>query len=258
MSFASSTSTRFRLKRSAMLVSAGIVAAALAVAGPIAANAVTPPTVTSNTSTASAYGQVVLTVDGFQPNEALTVTFDSSSLTTYADTGYTQGFADATGHYVAAAYLPGTATVGAHTITVTGATTPAATTPITVVAQPTAAANPSSVALSSYLSKGVTATFTGFAPGSTVSFGISNPGMGDPAGPDAVVGASGVVSITYVPTAGSPFANQGTYQLSAFTKSGNVLAQAATFVVTPNAVVAPTAPVAAPAAPVKNTASFTG
>lgn len=244
-----------------MLASAGIVAAALAIAGPIAANAATPPTVTSSAPTASAYGQVTLTVDGFQPSEQLTVTFDSSPLQTYAATGYTQGFADATGHYVAAAYLPGTATVGVHTITVTGATTPATTTPITVVAQPTAVANPSSVSLSSYLSKGVTATFTGFAPGSTVSFGISNPGMGDSAGPDAVVGASGVVTITYVPTAGKAFATQGTYQLSAFTKSGNVLAKAATFVVTADPVVAspaPAAPVATPAAPVKNTASFTG
>lgn len=248
-----SASIRAKLGRSGLLVSAGLTALALALGGAATANAAPAPTVSSNPTTASARGQVTLTADGFQPNEALTVTFDSSTMNTYADTGFTQGIADSTGHYVAAAYLPDSATVGTHTITVTGATSGPASTPITVVAQPTASVAPSTVALSAYHSTGVTATFTGFTPGSTVAFGISSPGLGDAAGPDAVVGSSGIVTITYVPTAGTNFFGPGAYQLSAFTTTGDIVAQAASFTVTPDA-----APVAGPATPVKSTASFTG
>lgn len=241
-----------------MILSAGLVAGALALGGTVAANAAPSPAVSSSATTATANGQLTLTVDNFQPNEHLTVTFDSSALTTFTDAPFTQDVADGSGHYVTTAYLPSTATAGAHTITVTGTSTAAISTPITIVAHPTSAVTPSSVALSAYLSKGVTATFTGFAPGATVSFGISSPGTGDQAGPDVLVGPSGTATITYKPTAGAQFSSAGTYMLSAFTGGGSIVAQPAVFTVTPDAVVAPAAPVAAPAAPVKNTASFTG
>lgn len=261
MSFASSTlsTTRSKWRRPTLVASAGLVAAALALGGAVAADAASVATVTSSSATATANGRVTLTADGFQPSEALTVTFDSSPLVTSVDAPYTKDVADGSGHYVATAYLPSPATLGAHTITVTGATTGAATTPITIVAQPTSAVSPSTVALSAYLSKGVTATFSGFASGSTVSFGISTPAMGDQAGPDAAVGASGVATLTYVPTKASGFSDVGTYMLSAFNTAGNIVAQPVTFTVTADPTApAPAAPVAAPAAPVKRAASFTG
>jgi hypothetical protein len=238
-----------------MFVSAGLVAMGLAIGAPVAANAALPATLVSSSATASANGHLTLTANGFAPSEALTFTFDSAPLTTYPNSGSSQ-ITDASGQYIGDAVIPAGATVGPHTITVTGASSTSAMTMIAVVAQPTSSVSPSALTLSSYLSTGVMATFSGFTPGSTVSFGISNPGMGDQAGPDALVGPSGVVTLNYVPTAGTGFANVGTYYLSAGSGSWSVVARTLSFDVTANAV--SSAPVAAPAAPVKSTASFTG
>ncbi|MGN6760754.1 MAG: hypothetical protein ACTHJI_05430 [Leifsonia sp.] len=251
--------SRSRWRRPSLIASTGLVAAALVFGGTLAAHA-GPPTasVTSSSATATANGTVTLTAANFAPNDTLSVTFDSAPLTTSAGSGFTQDTADASGNYVATAYLPSTATVGAHTITVTGATTGAVTTPITIVAQPTGSVSPASQALSAYLSTGVTATFTGFAPGTTVTFGIATTAMGNQVGSPVVVGASGTATLTFVPTATSGFSSVGTYSISAFSSAGDIAAVPASFTVTANPVVAPAAPVATPAAPVKQTASFTG
>lgn len=238
-----------------LFVSAGIVAA-LAIGVPVAASAAPAPAtvvLTSTTATATAY--VGITADGFQPNEALTFKFDAATLTTYPGSSNTAGTADAAGTFGGSAGIPAAATLGTHTITVTGTTTAAASTTITIVAQPTSSVNTPSVSLSTYSSKGVTATFTGFAPGATVSFGISSGQTGDQAGADAVANASGVVTLTYVPKSGSSFSTVGSYALSAFSApSGNIEATPAAFTVVADSAVTP----AAPATPVKKAASFTG
>lgn len=175
-------------------------------------------------------------------------------MTTYPGSTNTAGTADAAGTFEGSASIPAAATVGTHTITVTGTTTAAASTTITIVAQPTSSVNTPSVSLSTYSSKGVTATFTGFAPGATVSFGISSGQTGDQAGADAVANASGVVTLTYVPKAGSSFSTVGSYTLSAFAASGSIVATPAAFTVVADSAVTP----AAPATPIKKPASFTG
>lgn len=262
MSSTSSTvsTTRSRWRRPSLIASTGLLAAALVLGGSLVAHAgqISTATVTSSSATATANGVVTLTAANFQPNETLSVTFDSAPLTTSAGSGFTQDTADASGNYVATAYLPSSATVGAHTITVTGATTGPVTTAITIVTSPTGSVSPASLALSAYLSTGVTATFTGFAPGTTVTFGISTSAMGNQVGSPVVVGASGTATLTYAATAGGSFSSVGTYSLSAFSSAGDIVAQPVNFTVTANPVVAPAAPVATPAAPVKQTASFTG
>jgi hypothetical protein len=251
--------SRSRWRRPSLIASTGAIAVALVFGGTLAAHAgPVSASVTSSSSTATANGTVTLTAAGFQPGETLTITFDSSPLITSASSNFTQNTADATGNYVATAYLPSTATVGTHTITVTGATTAPVSTPIAIVAAPTGTVSPASLTLAAYTSTGVTATFTGFAPGSTVSFGIATSAMGNQVGTPVVVGTDGTATLTFVPTASSGFSSVGTYTLSAFNSTNNIAAQPVTFTVTANPVVAPTAPVAAPAAPVKQTASFTG
>lgn len=252
-----STSNRLKLRRAALLVAAGLLAMGVVLAAPVAANASPATALVSSAAKASTNGQVTLTASGFTAGEALTFTLDSTPLPTYPG----PETADPQGQYVGVAVIPTGVTVGPHTITVTGTSSPSASTVIDVVAKATSAVSPSTITLSDYLSKGVTATFSGFTPGSTVSFDIYTSAMGDPAGPDQVVGASGVVTLHYVPTAGTGFAEPGTYGLAAGADTWSVTAQTLTFDVTANpatSVPTPAAPVAAPAAPVKSTASFTG
>lgn len=246
---------RSKLSRSGLFVSAGLVAA-LAIGVPVAASAAVPApaTVVLSSTTATATAYVGITADGFQPNEALTFKLDAAALPTYPGSTNTAGTSDAAGKFEGTAGIPAATTVGTHTITVTGTTTAAASTTITIVAQPTSSVNAPSVTLSTYSSKGVTATFTGFAPGATVSFGIGSTGRGDAAGADAVANASGVVSLTYVPKAGSSFSTVGSYTLSAFAASGSIQATPAAFTVVADSAITP----AAPATPVKKPASFTG
>lgn len=251
------TSNRLKLKRSAALLSVSLFAAGLAIGAPIAADAVVPTTLVSSASTVTANGQITLTADGFAAGESLAFTLDSAPLPTYGSISET---ADSQGHYKGVAVIPTQTGVGSHTIAVAGTSSPSVTTVIDVIAKPTSAVSPSTVALADYLSKGVTATFSGFAPGSTVSFGIFTSQMGAQPGPDVVVGASGIATLHFVPKAGSSYANPGTYNLGASTDAWSIQAADLSFDVTANpVVVAPApAPVAAPAIPVKNVATFTG
>ncbi|MGH1525977.1 hypothetical protein ACRAWC_18735 [Leifsonia sp. L25] len=250
------SSHRRKLKRSATLLSVGLFAAALAIGTPVAADAAPVTTLVSSTPSVTANGQLTLTAAGFAPGEALAFSLDSTPLPTYGSASET---ADAGGSYSGVAVIPTLTPIGPHTITVTGATSPSATTVIDVVAKPTSAVSPSTVAKSDYLSKGVTASFSGFTPGSTVSFLISTPVMGDPAGPDVVVGVSGTATVHFVPKAGSNYANPGTYTIDAGSGAWSIHAVPVSFDVTADPAPAPVpAPVAAPAAPVKTVASFTG
>lgn len=247
------TARRPKLRRTVTLLSVGLFAVGVAILAPTPANALPVTTLVSSALTVTAPGQTTLTANGFAAGEALAFTLDSAPLPTY---GQVSENADSSGHYDGVAVIPGGTTLGAHTITVTGTSSLPASTVINVVATPTSAVSPSTVALSAYLSNGVTATFSGFAPGSTVSFGISTQSMGDPAGPDVVVAASGIATIHFVPKAGSGFANAGTYNLMASSAAYSILSASVSFTVTANPVVAP--PVADPATPVKKVASFTG
>lgn len=254
-------------RRAAAIVSAGILTTALAVGGASAAQAapVPTPTLESSSAVASPSGALNLVAKDFAPNSALTFTFDDESLTTSPVDGTAQ-VADNNGTYKGFAFVPANATPGEHTITVTGEVDPSAvllralpasaSTTITVVAQPTSSVTPATQPLSSYLKNGVTATFSGFAPGATVSFGIATPGTGDSAGPDAVADATGTVTLRFVPEVGTNYANEGEYSLSASSDGGAVRAAQLTFAVTADAAAA--APVAGPATPVKRAATFTG
>jgi len=163
------------------------------------------------------------------------------------------------GEYQGTARIPASLDPGQHLVSVThvgDAFTVYASTQVTVVPQPTSTVTPATQSLSEYLKDGVTATFAGFTPGATVSFGISTPATGDQAGPDAVADATGTVTLRFVPEAGTNYANDGTYTLDAFTEAGAIRAAPLSFTVTADA--AASTPVAGPATPVKRAATFTG
>lgn len=246
---------RPRPRRAAMFAWAGLFAIGLAIVAPAGADAAPLTSLFSSAAKVSTNGQVTLTASGFVAGEALSFTLDATPLPTYGSASET---ADAQGQYAGVAVIPTSAALGAHTITVTGTTSPSASTVIDVVAKATSSVSPSTITLSDYLSRGVTATFSGFTPGSTVSFGIYTSAMGDPAGPDQVVGVSGVVTVHYMPTAGTGFAAPGTYGLSTGADSWSVVAQPLSFQVTADPVATAPAPVAPPATPVKIIAHFTG
>jgi hypothetical protein len=254
------------LKRTTALVSTGLLAAAMLFGGTTAAQAIADPSLESSSSTATAGGTVVLTASGFEPGTELSFFVDDeqNELTTYPVDG-TEVAAGDDGTYEGYATLPETLEPGTHEILVLNRAffdreeLPfGASTEITIVAQPTSSVTPASQSLSSYLKNGVTATFTGFEPGATVSFGIGNEGSGDQAGPDQVADANGTVVLRFVPEVGTNYANEGTYFLSAFSNGFAVSAAPVSFVVTADAAATPSAPVAAPAKPVKRAATFTG
>lgn len=254
-----STSVRAKLGRRGLLVSAAVAAFALALSGAVAADAAPVPTATVNTNTATANGEVRLTLANYQPGETLTVNLDGATAQTYADPGYTQNTTDASGGYIAAVYFPSSITTGAHTISVTGSTTPVTTIPVTIVPQPTGSVTPSTIAVSAYQSKGVTVTFSGFTPGATVVFGLGDQGSGGPAGNPVTADVTGTATLHYVATAGAHYSAAGTYMFSAFASAGSYVAKPVTLTVTADAApAAPAAPVAVPATPVQQNASFTG
>jgi hypothetical protein len=246
-------------------VATGLIAAAAALGGAAVAQAATG-TVTPSTTTVTPGGFVTLTVEGFTPEEFLSFELDGTTpLRTYAVNGGAE-VADANGDYVGDATLPRDAAVGSHTISVTDSSASnTASTVVTVVPQPTSSVTPSSIALSDYLANGVTATFSGFEPGATVSFGVSNEGSGDQVGSDVLAGPTGDVTFRYVPQAGGNYANAGSYRLLAASEDLSYVSEPAEFTVTadqasPADQVSPAAPapVAGPATPVKRAATFTG
>lgn len=256
-------SVRTRLGRRGLLVSAAVAAFALAFSSAVAADAAGVPTATVNTNTATARGQVTLTLANYQPSESLTVTLDGSPAQTYPNPGYAQNTTDASGSYSAAVYFPSSITTGAHILSVAGSASAMTSTPtpipITIVPQPTGSVTPSTVVVSAYQSTGVTVTFSGFTPGTSVVFGVGNQSSGGPIGNPVTADATGTATIHYVPTVGSPYSTAGTYTLSAYGSAGSYAAKQLTLIVTADpAPAAPPAPVAAPATPVKQTASFTG
>lgn len=259
------------LKRTTALVSTGLLAAAMLFGGTTAAQAIADTSLESSSSTATAGGTVVLTASGFEPGTELyfAIDTDDNELVTSPVEG-TEVAAGEDGTYKGYATLPGDLEPGTHEVAVVNRDALApdarerellprfASTEITIVAQPTSSVTPASQSLSSYLKNGVTATFTGFEPGATVSFGIGNEGSGDQAGPDQVADANGTVVLRFVPEVGTNYANEGTYFLSAFSNGFAVSAAPVSFVVTADAAATPSAPVAAPAKPVKRAATFTG
>ncbi len=264
MSIASS-SLPSRLRRTTAVVAAGLIAAALSFGGASAAQAASGK-LASSAATATPGGTVTLTATGFRPNASLAFTFDIAPLTTVPLDGSAEA-TDANGEYVGTATIPDDAKVGDHFISVfqDGEDPDGSLVDITIVAQPTSAAAPETQSLSTYLKNGVTATFTGFAPGATVSFGIASASTGSEAGPDAVADADGTATLHFVPKLGTIYANVGQYSLSAFTAAGAVRAAPLTFSVTADAadtnpalVTTSVTPVAGPATPVKRAATFTG
>jgi hypothetical protein len=255
-SSASTRPARSSRRRPAAFLAAGVAAAALVIAAPLAAQAAPSATLTSNVSIASGNGYVTLTATGFQPEEDLTVTLDGSTVSDYVEGSGVKDVADSTGAYVTDVYIPGGTALGSHTLAISGGVTGAASTPLTVVANPTASVTPASVQLSAYQSAGVTATFTGFPGGAAVEFHIASSGMGDGIG-TGTADSTGVATVHFVPAAGSGFAGVGTYAIGANTTDDSITSNVQ-FTVTANAVVAPAAPVADPATPVTRAASFTG
>lgn len=252
----SPASARFRLKRPAVFVTAGLVAAALALGGPLVANAAAAPTLALSVATASASGWVGMTGTQFGANESIAVTLDAAQ----ADTGGTPIVTDASGALPADAtvYLPDTIAVGPHTITVTGATSNIPVTEtITVVAQPILTISTTKLSASAVQSTGVTATVRGFLPGQSVVFGIGTSAMGDDF-PPVVANAAGTATYTYVFKAGASFSTAGAYSVRATSVDRSVMSQLISYTVVANSTVSAPVTPATPATPVKSNASFTG
>lgn len=250
--------TRSHRGRSAATFTAGLVAAILTVVGAASAQAAPDQQLTASSETVTADGAITLTASGFPENGSLDFTIDGAPLTTYPVTGSAVA-AGSDGEYKGTARIPASLEPGQHLISVAYVSdtySVNASTQITVVPQPTSSVTPATQSLSEYLKNGVTATFTGFTPGDTVSFGISTPATGDQAGPDAVADATGTVTLRFVPEAGTNYAHEGTYTLDAFTEAGAIQAAPLSFTVTADA--AASTPVAGPATPVKRAATFTG
>jgi len=246
------------LRRAAALAAAGLVTAVLALGGAAAAHAKSDPSLTSNPTSATAGGDITLTAAHFEANERLEFSIDGTTPLLVSAARGNAVTTDDNGGYEGLVTIPAGLAPGDHEISAAqfGSVNQAASVTITVVAQPTSSVSPATQSLSSYLKDGVTATFSGFAPGATVSFGIATPGTGDQAGPDAVADATGTVTLRFVPEAGTNYANEGEYFLSASSNGGAVRAADLTFAVTADS--AASAPVAGPATPVKRAATFTG
>ena len=258
-----SSSPRSVGKRSAALLAAGLVVVSLASVSAVSAQA-SAATLTSTPSTATAGGFVVLDAVGFTPGDALSFEFDGAALTTSPVVGSDEA-ADADGDYTGDASIPDDAALGVHTISVTDASgSGVATTTITVVPQPTATVSPWSISLSDYLANGVTVTFSGFTPGETVGFAISDASSGIRISPDQIADANGEVTLHWVTQAGDDYAAEGTYQFHAASSDLSIVAQSVSFTVTADVADATpdassvSAPVATAAKPVAHAATFTG
>ncbi|KTR89179.1 hypothetical protein NS220_16030 [Microbacterium testaceum] len=259
-------SPRSLLRRSAAVLATAAVAASVALGGAVPAQAASA-TLTANPTTVTAGGATLLTAQGFTPSDTLSFDLDGAPLATSPLVGSTET-ANANGDYDGDAWMPDSLSVGTHTISVTDASGSAvASTTITVVPRPTASVTPASQALSGYLATGVTATFSGFTPGDTVSFGISDATSGTQLSTTAVADANGQATLSYVPTSGSAYAQVGTYHLIAATGDLSIVSEEVSFEVTadpaPNSGTTPIAapantPVAPAATPVKRAATFTG
>jgi len=261
---------RSTLRRSAALVSTGLLTAVLTIGAGAAARAQSDPEIDVSTYTATSGGVVTVYVAGFPPGGSLEFALDDTvPLTTYPLSGGLVA-ADADGRYKGTAVLPDGLEPGEHSLSAAhyGDANYGAFAYITVVAQPASSVDRQTQSLSDYLATGVTATFTGFAPGAPVSFGISTPATGDSAGPDAEADANGAVTLRFVPEAGTNYANVGTYNLTASSDEGAIVAEPLSFTVTADTPETPSpgtttpttapAPVAGPATPVKHAATFTG
>lgn len=235
---------RSRVKRAALVLSAGLLATTLAIGGGLAASAAPGATVTANATTATVNGLVTLNVAGFDAAEFVTVSFDSTFVTS--------GNAAADGTYTYMLSVPEDATIGNHSVTVVGgATSGTYTLPLEVVAQPTASPATVTVTASVFGTTGVKVDFSGFTPGDSVQFGAGTGSMGGEVGTPVTVGASGVVSYTLrASDFGSSTAAPGVYGVSASTVTNNVWSEASMITVV--------ADPAAPATPVKARASFAG
>lgn len=251
--------------RSAALLATTAFAVAVALGGAVSAQA-SSASLTASPSTATAGGLVLLSAQGITPGDTLTFDLDGTALTTDPLTRSTET-ADANGDYDGDAWLPDSVTVGAHTISVADSSGSAvASTTVTIVPRPTATVSPSSLAISDYLATGVSATFSGFTPGETVAFGVSDATSGTQLPTTAVADAAGQVTLSYVPQAGSAYAQVGTFQLRAASNDLSIVSDLVSFEVisdpapgaTPPVVAPVDAPLAPAATPVKRAASFTG
>lgn len=260
-----SSPRRAVVQRSAALLATGLVVASLALGGAVSAQAASA-SLTASPSTATAGGSILLSAQGITPGDTLTFDLDGAALATSPLAGSAEA-ADANGDYDGDAWMPDDVTVGTHTVSVSDSSGSAvASTTVTIVPRPTATVSPSTVALSDYLATGVVATFSGFAPGENVSFGVSDAASGIQLPAAAVADAAGQVTLSYVPQAGSAYAKVGTFQLVAASSDLSIVAEQVSFEVTADPAPAAITPVAAPeaapiapvATPVKREATFTG
>lgn len=254
-----SSPPRAMLRRSAALLATTLVVASVALGGAMSAQAASA-TLTSSSSTVTEEGLLTLTADGLTPGDGLTFVLDGATPLPTAPLDGGAESADANGTYVGEASIPLGLGLGVHTVEVTGAGGSAlASTTVTVVPRPTSSVGSPSISLSDYLAGGVPVSFTGFAPGASVSLFVFNAATGDLVGPDAVAGPDGVVSFVYIPQPDSTYAVVDRYALIAAASDLSIVSEPASFEVTADAAPSGIAPVTAPAAtPVKRAATFTG
>jgi hypothetical protein len=243
MSLLTSPTRTSRFKRAALVLSAGLFATTLAIGGGFAANAAPGATVTANATTATVNGHVTLNAVGFDAAEFVTISFDSTFVTS--------GNAEADGTYENMLFVPEDATIGNHSATVVGDTSGTFTLPVEVVAPPTVSPATATVTASVFGTTGVKVDFSGFTVGDSVQFSAGGGGMGGPVGTPVTVGANGIVSYTLrASDVGTGAVVPGVYGVGATTVAGNIWSQPSSITVV--------ADPAAPATPVKARASFTG
>ena len=266
-----------RLRRPALLASAGLIVAMAGVGAPLSASAAPAPApvVTVVGTTMSPYGELEVTsVSGFGANDALTFALDGTDVTDQLVTTTT----DSTGSIpfvLGNLHFPRATggSVGSHTLTARDATANlTATVSLQVIPSPVATQTIVQRTVSQMKTTGVNVRFTGFLPGESVTFGMANQFGGSECGAPVIADSSGSATATcvwnaaYVTRFGST-PPAGTYTVGGSNSIFTINSDAAFVDVidptTPTPAPAPappaaTPPAAAPAAPVVGKASFTG
>jgi hypothetical protein len=248
-----------RLRVSALLFSAGLVAAALTIGAPLAANADPTPTITLSETTITPWGTFGVSGTGFTANSNLTFLLDSTDVTEQIGHPHT----DAGGAFTVAAGALRYETVeggsvGTHTLTVTDASTLSATAALEVIGEIVPRPATATRTISQMISSGVTFSLSGFLPGDSVTAGIGNRFGGSECSDPVTADEAGHVTLTCVWDAAF-IAEYGSipaadvYTASAVAAMGS--RQSVTLMVT---VIADPAAPAVPAVPIAGKASFTG
>ncbi|MCX7520903.1 hypothetical protein OSC27_01280 [Microbacterium sp. STN6] len=254
------TSSGWRRKRPAIFLSAGLVAAMLAIGAPLAANAApSSATITLNVSKVTAWGQFsVVSGGGFGPGDALSFTLDGIDVTNQLVNPTADGSGDITSSF-GTLHFPNGGSIGSHTLVVTDTsdTTLTASSTIEVVADLTPTPATATRTLAQMASSGVAVSFSGFTAGAMVNVGMFNSALDGGLCDSVAADSNGVVAVTCVWDAAFAALHGGAVKAGEYTIGANTV-DTSMFSSSVIVTVGDPATPAAPAVPVKSTASFTG